>query len=211
MSLLELTHDRRASLARYGKILSVVTIVWGGAEAVVALWSAARTHSVSLTGFGLDSVIEVLSALAVWWRMSHEMDHGRRHRAEHVSLRVTGYLLLCLAAWVFFDASVHLICREAARVGVAGIAITAAAIVCMPLLSREKRRIGSALSSNAMLTDSKQTDFCMYQAAIVLLGLLCRALFGINWTDGVAALILVPFLVRAGVLALRGEQCCAHH
>ena len=211
MSLLELTQSRRASLARYGTILEIATIVWGGTEAIVSLWSAARTHSVSLTGFGLDSVIEVLSATTVWWRMSHEMNHERRHHAERVSLRITGYLLLSLAAWVFFDALRHLLQREVASVGAGGIAITAAAILCMPMLSREKRRVGGALSSHAMMTDAKQTDFCMYQAAIVLFGLLCHAIFGITWADSGAALTLVPFLIRAGVLALRGEQCCSHH
>lgn len=155
----ELSQDRRASLARYGKTLEVLTILWGATEAAVALWSAVATHSVSLTGFGLDSVIEVFSAVAVWWRMSHEMNHERRHHSERVSLRITGILLLCLAAWVLFDASRHLVRRESHSVGALGIAVTAAALVCMPLLSREKRRIGAALSSRAMLTDAKQNGF----------------------------------------------------
>jgi hypothetical protein len=62
-----------------------------------------------------------------------------------------------------------------------------------------------------MMTDAKQTDFCMYQAAIVLFGLLVHAIFGIGWADSAAALLLVPVLVRSGVLSLRGQQCCAHH
>ena len=87
----------------------------------------------------------------------------------------------------------------------------AAAMALMPLLAREKRRVGGGLSSRAMMTDAKQTDFCTYQAAIVLLGLLCHALFGIGWADSVAALILVPILLRAGALSLRGEHDCTHH
>jgi divalent metal cation (Fe/Co/Zn/Cd) transporter len=62
-----------------------------------------------------------------------------------------------------------------------------------------------------MMTDAKQTDFCTYQAAIVLFGLLVHALFGIGWADSAAALLLVPLLLRAGVLSLRGESCCTHH
>ncbi len=202
---------RRASAARYGKILGVLTICWGITEATLALWSAARTGSISLTGFGFDSVIEVLSALAVWWRMSHETNQERRHHAERVSLKITGFCLLGLGTYVLVDACLHLYQRDHATVGRLGVAVTSAALVCMPLLAREKRRVGRALSSGAMMTDAKQTDFCMYQAAIVLLGLLCHALFGIDWADGVAALVLVPILIRAGVLALQGEQCCAHH
>lgn len=93
----------------------------------------------------------------------------------------------------------------------AGVVITAAAVITMPLLSREKWRIGHALASNTMMTDAKQTDFYMYQAGIVLLGLTAHALFHITWADSVAALGLVPILFRAAVLTFRGEHCCAHH
>ena len=62
-----------------------------------------------------------------------------------------------------------------------------------------------------MATDAKQTDFCMYQAAIVLVGLVAHAAFGVTWADSVAALILVPILIRAGMLAFRGEQCGCHN
>ena len=143
--------------------------------------------------------------------MSHETNHERRQHAERVSLKITGYCLLGLGTYVLIDACLHLYRQDHATVGRLGVAVTAAALVCMPLLAREKRRVGRALSSGAMMTDAKQTDFCMYQAAIVLLGLLCHSLFGIDWTDGVAALILVPMLIHAGVLALRGEHCCVRH
>lgn len=206
-----LPDTRRASLARYGKALEVFTVVWAATEAAVALWSSARTGSVSLAGFGWDSLIEVVSALAVWWRMSHEMNHRRRHQAETVSLRISGSCLLALAAYVLVEAILRLYRHEYAGVGVASIVITAAAVVVMPLLSREKRRVGNALASNAMMTDARQTDFCMYGAAIVLLGLAAHALFGINWADSVAALVLVPILVNAGVMTFRGEHCCAQH
>ena len=198
-------------MARYGKVLEVATILWAATEASVALGSAARTGSVSLAGFGWDSLIEVVSAVAVWWRMTHEMNHTQRHRAERISLKISGSCLFALGAYIFLDAGLRLYRHEYASVGTAGLAITAAAVVTMPVLSREKRRVGTALSSHAMMTDANQTDFCMYQAGIVLFGLLMHLLFGIVWADSVAALVLVPILIRAGVLTLRGEHCCAHH
>ena len=79
------------------------------------------------------------------------------------------------------------------------------------LLSRAKRKVGRTLNSTAMMTDAKQTDFCMYQAAIVLFGLLVHTAFGIGWADSAAALLLVPLLLRAGTLSLRGQSCCTHH
>ena len=204
------TLDPRAGMARRGRQLEIFTICWGAVEASVALAAAAKDGSISLAGFGFDSPIEVVSAVALLWRMSHEMNHHRRHQAEEASLKVAGTCLLTLGAYVLADASFDLWRGLHAQTGWLGITITALALIFMPLLARAKRHVGRTLSSPAMLADARQTDFCMYQAAIVLFGLLMHTVFQVEWADGVAALILVPFLVRAGVLALRGERCCGH-
>jgi divalent metal cation (Fe/Co/Zn/Cd) transporter len=201
----------RAAIARRGHYLELFTIVWAILEAGIALTTAMKSHSVSLAGFGFDSLIEVVSGAALMWRMSHEMDHHRRHRAEHISLRIAGICLLTLAAYVFIEAIFNLVNHRVSETTWVGIAVTTAAILFMPLLSRAKRRVGRALNSTAMMTDAKQTDFCMYQAMIVLFGLMVHAAFGIGWADSAVALLLVPLLVRAGVLSLQGENCCSHH
>ena len=200
----------RASAARRGRQLELVTLLWGSIEAGVALTAAARSGSISLTGFGIDSMIEVISAAALFWRMSHEMNHFRRHQAETISLRVAGWCLLALGSYVLVDSIYGLVRGHRAEVDWLGVLITLAALAGMPLLARAKRQVGRALSSQAMLTDARQTDFCMYQAAIVLVGLLVHRLFRVDWADSAAALLLVPFMVRAGVLSLRGQPCCAH-
>ncbi len=202
--------DVRASVARRGRQLEMFTVVWGIAEAAIALTAAAKDGSISLAGFGFDSLIEVVSAVALLWRMSHEMNHQRRHQAEAISLRIAGICLISLAAYVLADASYDLWRGHHAQTGWLGIGITLAALLFMPLLARAKRQVGRALGSPAMMTDARQTDFCMYQAAIVLFGLMMHTFFHIDWADSAAALILVPFLVRAGVLSLQGKQCCAH-
>jgi divalent metal cation (Fe/Co/Zn/Cd) transporter len=201
----------RAAIARRGHYLELFTISWALLEATVALATAMKSHSVSLAGFGLDSLIEVVSGAAVMWRMSHEMDHHRRHRAEHVSLRIAGVCLLVLAAYVFIEATFNLVNHRTSETTWVGIAVTSAAVLFMPLLSRAKRKVGRALNSAAMMTDANQTDFCMYQAMIVLFGLSVHATFGIGWADNAAALLLVPFLLRAGTLSLRGQACCSHY
>jgi divalent metal cation (Fe/Co/Zn/Cd) transporter len=205
------SHRDRASIARRGNYLEILTIAWAIFESAVALISSERSGSISLAGFGLDSLIEVVSGVALMWRMSHEMDAHRRHQAEHISLRIAGWCLLGLAAYVAGEAIFNLVLHRIQETSWTGIAITTAAVIFMPLLSRAKRSVGKALDSAAMMTDARQTDFCMYQAAIVLFGLVVHALFGITWTDSVAALVMVPFLLRAGILSLKGEACCGHH
>jgi divalent metal cation (Fe/Co/Zn/Cd) transporter len=205
------SHRDRASTARHGYWLEVLTIAWAVLEASVALLAAKRSASLSLAGFGFDSLIEVVSGAALTWRMSHENDPYRRHRAERVSLRIAGVCLLTLGTYVFLEASLNLIYQKSSETSWIGMCITAAALVLMPLLSHAKRQVGRALNSEAMMTDARQTDFCAYQAAIVLFGLLVHAISGIGWADSVAALIMVPLLFRAGVLSIRGEACCTHH
>jgi divalent metal cation (Fe/Co/Zn/Cd) transporter len=81
----------------------------------------------------------------------------------------------------------------------------------MPVLSRAKRKVGSALGSAAMHADATQTDFCVYLSAILLVGLLLNALFGWWWADPVAALAMVPLIAKEGFDGLRGEGCrCAN-
>jgi divalent metal cation (Fe/Co/Zn/Cd) transporter len=211
MGTLILSEGDRARIVRRGRHLEILTILWAGFEAVVALITAFKANSLSLTGFGVDSLIEMVSGAALLWRLSHEMDHHRRHRAERISLQIAGTCLLMLGTYVLIEASANLWNRRSSETTWAGIVITAAALILMPLLAQAKRTVGRALNSEAMMTDAKQTDFCMYQAAIVLFGLMVHAIFGIGWADSAAALVLVPLLVRAGIVSLRGEPCCAHH
>ncbi len=59
-----------------------------------------------------------------------------------------------------------------------------------------------------MMADSKQTDICAYLSAILLGGLVLNALFGFWWADPLAALIMLPIIIKEGIGALRGETCC---
>jgi len=201
----------RAAIARRGHYLELLTIIWAISEAIIALMTAAQAHSLSLAGFGLDSLIEVISGVALMWRMSHEMDTHRRHHAEQRSLRIAGICLLLLAGYICIAAMLKLHGHQDEEASWVGIAVTTASVIFMPLLSRAKRKVGRALDSGAMMTDAKQTDFCMYMALIVLFGLIVHTIFGIAWADSVASLFLVPLLLRAGTLSLRGEACCSHH
>jgi divalent metal cation (Fe/Co/Zn/Cd) transporter len=211
MGSLTFSEVDRAGIVRRGRHLEIFTIFWAGLEAAIALLIAFNANSLSLTGFGFDSLIEMVSGAALLWRLSHEMDEACRHRAERISLQIAGTCLLMLGGYILIEACTNLWNRGSSATSWAGIVITTAALVFMPLLARAKRNVGRALDSEAMMTDAKQTDFCMYQAAIVLFGLLVHAVFGIGWADSAAALLLVPLLIRAGIVSLRGEPCCTHH
>jgi divalent metal cation (Fe/Co/Zn/Cd) transporter len=204
----------RTALVAHGRRLEYFTIAWNGFEAVVALISGILAGSISLVGFGLDSVIETISAGTLLWRLNAEGDPLRREPAERTAHRLVGVCFLLLAAYVAIASVRSLWIKAIPERSLPGILIAIAAIVVMPLLARSKRRIAAQLDSRALHADSRQSDFCAYLSAILLAGLLAHAFLGWWWADPVAALAMTPFIAREGVQGLRGEGCddcrCGH-
>jgi divalent metal cation (Fe/Co/Zn/Cd) transporter len=199
--------DRRA-LARRGQHLEYFTIAWNSAEGLIAILAGVLAGSISLIGFGIDSFIEVASGAALLWRMTLDADEAVRERAERTSLRIVGLSFLALAAYVSYEAVGDLMARRAPEESLLGIVLASVSLLVMPLLARAKRRVAGALQSGAMNADATQTLFCTYLSAILLAGLALNALWGVWWADAVAALMMVPLILREGVEALRGETCC---
>lgn len=197
----------RAALVRRGRLLEYLTIGWNSLEGLIAVGAGLAAGSVALVGFGFDSVIEVTSGVALLWRL-HMDAPERRERAEKVALKLVGCSFLMLAAYVAFDAVKSLIRREPPEASYVGIALAALSLAVMPMLARAKRRVAAGISSRALQADSRQTDICAYLSAILLGGLLLNALGGWWWADPAAALVMVPIIVKEGMEALRGEQCC---
>jgi divalent metal cation (Fe/Co/Zn/Cd) transporter len=109
---------------------------------------------------------------------------------------------------MIYDAGRSLWYREPPERSLFGIAVASAALIVMPLLTRAKRKVGRSINSAAMMADAKQTELCAYFAAITLGGLLLNALVGWWWADPIAALVMVPIIVKEGVEGLRGDTCC---
>jgi divalent metal cation (Fe/Co/Zn/Cd) transporter len=188
------------ALAR-AKTLEYFTLAWNSLEAIVSLLAAIPTGSVALLGFGFDSLIETTSGGTLLWRLH------RGERTEAAALRIVGACFLALALYVAVTSVRVLWTRSEPGESVAGIVITAAAVVVMPLLARAKRRAAATLASSALRADARQADFCMYLSAITLAGLALHALLGWWWADPAAALVMVPIIAREGISALRGQQC----
>ena len=204
---MEIALDRQA-VARRGKQLEYFTIAWNTLEGLVAVVAGALAGSISLVGFGIDSFIEVTSGGVLLWRMSVDADVQKRERREKLSLRIVGICFLALAAYVGYESISDLAGRKAPEHSIPGIILACVSLVVMPLLSRAKKRVGNDLGSAAMHADAKQTDFCVYLSAILLLGLVLNAALGWWWADPVSALIMVPLIAKEGVEAMNGEKCC---
>lgn len=197
----------RQQVALRGKRLEYFTIVWNSLEGLVAVIAGAIAGSISLVGFGIDSFIEVTSGIALLWRMTIDADAESREHSERLSLRIVGLCFLTLAAYVTFESGSDLITRKVPEHSIPGIVLACISLVVMPLLSRAKRRVGAELGSRAMKADARQTDFCVYLSAILVVGLLLNATLGWWWADPLSALVMVPIIVREGLQAMKGETC----
>jgi divalent metal cation (Fe/Co/Zn/Cd) transporter len=204
--------DRRATLLRRAWWLAVFTVVWNLAEGAVAITAAALAGSRALVGFGVDSFVESASATVLIWRL--HVEQRSPERAEHVeqrALRIIGYTFLALAALVGVESIRSLLAGDQPDVSRTGIVLTIVSLIVMPVLAREKRRVGRELGARSVEADSQQTQACVYLSAVVLAGLVANAVFGWWWADPVAALGVVVFLVREGREALEAEhvdECC---
>jgi divalent metal cation (Fe/Co/Zn/Cd) transporter len=198
----------RVAFVQRGRRLEYFTIGWNAIEGLVAVAAGAIAGSIALVGFGLDSFIEVTSGLTLLWRMSVDADVQRRARNEKRAVRIVGACFLLLATYVAYESASDLSSKKAPEHSVPGIILACVSLVVMPLLSRAKRKVGFALGSAAMHADAKQAEFCTYLSAILLVGLLLNAVFGLWWADPVAGLVMVPIVAKEGVEGLRGDVCC---
>jgi divalent metal cation (Fe/Co/Zn/Cd) transporter len=198
----------RHDLVRRGQRLEYFTIAYNSAEGLVSIVAGIVAGSVSLIGFGLDSLIEVTSGAALLWRLHHDLNASRREQVERTTLKIIGWCFVALAAYIVYESGSTLIRYEAPQRSIPGIVVAAASVVVMPLLAKAKRRVAAGIGSRAMDADSRQADFCTYLSAILLGGLLLNALLGWWWADPVAGLVMVPIIAIEGVDGIRGKACC---
>lgn len=196
-----LTPERRERLHRRVRFIVAFTITYNVLEAVIAICAGVLASSAALIGFGLDSVVEVLSAVAVAWQFTRKDPE----RWEKATVRAIGLAFFALAAYVTIDAIVSLVSRDAPEHSPLGLGITALSLLVMPALAWYETRTGRELGSKSVLADAKQLLLCVYLSGAVFIGLILNSLLGWWWADSVAALVVAALAVREGIEAWRGD------
>jgi cation diffusion facilitator family transporter len=204
--------EGRSAQLRAGVHLEAISLVWNIAEGMIAVAAGTIAGSTALLAFGIDSFVETASGAIVGWRLLDEIRNRSEERAERVeklTSHVAGLLLFALAIYIAVDSSIRLIGRSTKpKESLIGIAVTAASIVVMPILGRAKLRCASAIGSPALRADAYETIACAWLSGTALVGLGANALFGWWWADPLAALALIPLIVREGWEGLSGGE---HH
>jgi divalent metal cation (Fe/Co/Zn/Cd) transporter len=186
------------------------TLVYNVVEAAVTITAAVLADSVALLGFGLDSLIETAAAVLVLRRLraqarASEPELAATERRVHAFV---GWTLLLLAAYVSLISVWALSTGDAPAESRIGIVMAALSLTVMPLVSWGKLRAANELGSAALRAEAKETLACSYLSFTLLLGLVANAVAGWWWADPVAAVLMVPWLVREGLEGIRGEGCC---
>lgn len=196
--------------ARIGLALVSATLVYNVVEAVIALWSGIVAGSVALVGFGLDSVIESAAAVVMLVRLwvEHRGASAERvGRMEHQVHRFVGVTFYALALYVTAQATWTLWSRSPPEESTIGIVLAAVSLTVMPLVSWGKLKAARELGSAALRAEAKETLACSYLSFALLLGLVANAAAGWWWADPIAALLMVPWLVKEGREGLSEEAC----
>jgi divalent metal cation (Fe/Co/Zn/Cd) transporter len=182
--------------------LQGITLAWMLVECGVSLYAAALARSPAMLAFGSDSLIELFSATVVILQLLPHFPLSQR-RAN----RAAGLLLFALASIVAAISITALVLRAHPETSRLGMAITAAALIAMPILAWLKNREALRANNPALRADAVQSATCAYLAGITFVGLAVNAGLGIAWFDSLAALLAVPLLLKEGKKAWRGESC----
>jgi divalent metal cation (Fe/Co/Zn/Cd) transporter len=208
------TAQTRARNVRQGIWIELVTVSWMTVEAAVALSAGFAGRSVSLQGFGLDSVIELIAGGILLWRLLVEQRGGELEQIEQAERRaswVTAISLFALSLYLLVDSALTLITRARSEPSGWGLGLAVSAAIVMPVLWQSKLRIARRIGSAALKADAACSVTCAYMSLTLLAGLVLNRLLGWWWTDPLAGLVLIYFLVREGREALHeartGETC----
>jgi divalent metal cation (Fe/Co/Zn/Cd) transporter len=199
------TPARRAALHRRGVRLEWFTIAWNVVEAVVAVGVGIAVGSVALIGFGADSGIEVISAVALLWRLLKAGPHAsvpEEGAAERKALYLVGATFFLLALYIIYEAVGALLSGEGPESSTVAIVLSAVSLAVMPVLAYLKGRTGREMGSRALVADSAETWVCSYLSLALLLGVGLNAAFGWWWADPVGALAMLPVILWQGWEAL---------
>ena len=190
--------------------LEWVTIGWMVIEAIIATAAGVASGSLVLIAFGLDSVVELISAGVLIWRLSVELrdGHAFSEGAERIASRIGGALLIALAAYVVMAAGWNLWTRHTGEFSLPGFIVTLLAIPVMRYLARRKIELANQLGSRALRADAMESVTCGWLSVVAVASLGAQAAFGVWWIDSIGSLGIVWLLVKEGREAWRGE-CCA--
>lgn len=193
-------HERDSLLER-ANLLALFTIGFNLLEGIVSIWLGAADETLVLFGFGVDSFIEVMSAVGVWHMIRRIRSNGgeTRDAFEQRALKITGIAFYILTAGLVLTASLSLARQHRPETTLWGIVVSLVSISIMWLLIHHKTKVGTALDSPAILSDAGCSRACVYLSIVLLLASLGFHLTGIGSLDAIGALLIALLAGKEGL------------
>jgi divalent metal cation (Fe/Co/Zn/Cd) transporter len=200
----------KTDLLKKGILLEYLTIGWSMIGALVAGVTGIRTGSIVLIAFGLISIIGLVMAGMLLLRLRNELQGQKSKeaytRTERMVLFIVGVAFFLLALYVMNESGSRLYYREKPETSTIGLVLSVLYLVVMPILAVMKFRTARGLESRALRIDARESAVCAYFALTLFLGVSLHAWLGWWWADAVAALLMLPLVVREGWEAIEGSK-----
>src|SRR5215831_8261459 len=205
----------RADNLKRALLLIYITIGWMSIEGAASLLLGWASKSLLLEAFGIDSVIELFSGFVLLWRLRVEASGAasaeRAEEVERRAARYVGYSLYALVVYVALNSGHGLFIAKRitdTHESVWGILIGLVAKIGMPILAGYKLKVAARLNSRALRADAIESVTCGYLSIVLMIGLAATRILGWWWLDSVAALALIPYLIKEARAAIVGECAC---
>jgi hypothetical protein len=188
------------TLYRRASYLAVFTIIYNLIEGAVSVGFGVADETLTLFGFGVDSFIEVISAIGVWHMLRRiRTNNGvTRDEFEQRALRITGLAFYLLSGGLLLTAAANLYQGHKPEATLSGVVISSISISFMWYLIHHKTRIGTALNSPAILADAACSKACVYLSLVLLAASLGYELTGIGSLDALGALFIAWLTWKEG-------------
>ena len=193
----ELNRPRLWSIAL---ILAIITVVYNIVEGAVSLYFGLDDEAISLLGFGVDSLVEVVSGLGILhmvWRLRLGAQE-RRDEFERTALRITGWGFYVLAGGIVAGGAFSLITGRAPTTTLPGVIISIISIITMRVLIKYKKDIGKKLNSEAIIADARCTETCYQLSIVLLVASFAYELLHLAYIDTIGGLVIAWFAWQEG-------------
>jgi divalent metal cation (Fe/Co/Zn/Cd) transporter len=200
----------RTALLKKGVLLEYGAIGWNVVAVITAVAAGIVTDSIALVGFGLDSIIVSVSSGMVLWRLHLELE-GEKSKdeltiTERRVLFVSGVVFFLLSLYIMNESGSKLYYKEKSDESIVGLVLSIVSLIAMPVLAVTKLRVSKAMESRTLRDDAIRTAIFIYLSVMLFLGLGLRAWLGWWWADPIAALLMVPLIVRGGWEAIEESK-----
>jgi len=201
-----------AKLYAQANYLALFTIFYNLVEGGVSVWLGAADETLALFGFGVDSFIEVISAIGVWHMLRRISANGgeSRDEFEQRALRITGGAFYILSAGLVLTAVMNLYGGHKPETTLWGIVISLLSMSFMWYLIHQKTKVGTALNSPAILADAACSRACVYLSVVLMVSSIGYELTGIASLDAIGAILIAWLTFKEGREAFgkaRGMTC----